>query len=138
METEKGMRMHFRPVDRTETLVCRSRTAKQVIDQAIEDNKVSEYVLYAFATAFVLCGMIALIAGVVRQEGLVALAGGIGTALFFPAMHQARQIRRENIAIRLLESPLSMAETSSETSSEAAAALKEFFVDTFISRRANP
>jgi len=101
-EQEEIVPARTRRASRTPAL---PRTAKQVIDQAIEDNKVSEYVLYAFATAFVLSGMIALIAGVIRQEGLVALAGGIGSALFFPAMHQARQIRRENIAIRLLESP---------------------------------
>ena len=110
------------------------RTPRQVIDQAIQDNKPSEYLLYAFAIVFVLCGMFALVAGVLRKEGLVALAGGVGSALFIPAMSQARQIRRENIAIRLLESPLGMAETSQE----AATALREFFVDTFISRRSNP
>jgi Flp pilus assembly protein TadB len=156
-EQEQVVPARTRRAPRTPAL---PRTAKQIIDQAIEDNKVSEYVLYAFATTFVLCGMIALIAGVVRNQGLVAFAGGIGSALFFPAMHQARRIRRENIAIRLLESPLSMAETMhqarrirreniairllesplsmAETSHEAAGALKEFFVDTFISRRANP
>ena len=78
--------------------------------------------------------MLALVVGVFRGEGLVALAGGIASALFLPATLQARQIRRENIAIRLLERPLSMAETSHEASD----ALKEFFVDTFISRRAKP
>lgn len=110
------------------------RTAQQVIDQAIAENKISEYLLYGFATAFVLCGMIALIVGVVRREGLVSLAGGVASALCFPAMRQARQIRRENIAIRLLERPLSMAGTSRD----AADALKQFFVDTFIPRRGDP
>ena len=110
------------------------RTAKQVIDQDINDNKHGEYILYGFAIVFVLCGMFALVVGVYRGEGLVALAGGIASALFLPAIHQARQIRREYIAIRLLERPLSMAETSHE----AADALKEFFVDAFISQRAKP
>ncbi len=110
------------------------RTAQQVIDQAIADNKPSEYLLYVFATVFVLCGMITLIAGLIQKEGLLALAGGVASTLFLPAMSQARQIRRENIAIRLLESPLSMAETTHD----AAEALKDFFVDTFKPRRANP
>jgi hypothetical protein len=77
--------------------------------------------------------MIALIVGAIRNEGLVALAGGIGSALFYPAMRLARQIRRENIAIRLGELPLSKAETSHE----ASLALKEFFVDTFKSQKAD-
>jgi len=130
-EQEEAVPARTRRAPRTSAL---PRTAKQVIDQAINDNKVSEYLLYVYASVFVLCGMITLLAGVYRKEGLVALAGGVASALFYPAMRQARQIRRENIAIRLLERPLSMAETAHE----AADALKEFFVDTFISRRANP
>ncbi len=110
------------------------RTAEQVIDQAIGENKFSEYLLYAFATLFVLGGMATLIVGLVRSDGLVALAGGIAGALFWPAMNQARQIRRENIAIRLLERPLSMADTSNE----AANALKDFFVNTFVSQKPTP
>lgn len=110
------------------------RTAKQVIDQAIGDNKLNEYLLYGFASVLVLTGVAVLVVGAFRGEGLVALAGGISSALFIPAMNEARKIRRENIAIRLLERPLSMAETAHE----AADALKEFFLDTFISRRAKP
>ena len=87
------------------------RTAEQVIDQAISENKFSAYLLYGFA-----------------------LAGGVASGLFWPAMNQARQIRRENIAIRLLERPLSMADTSNE----AANALKDFFVTTFIAQKPNP
>ena len=109
-------------------------TAKQVIDQAIGDNKLNEYLLYGFASVLVFCGVAVLVVGAYRGEGLVALAGSISSGLFFPAMNEARKICRENIAIRLLERPLSMAETSHE----AADALKEFFLDTFISRRANP
>jgi hypothetical protein len=106
------------------------RTAQEVIDQAINENKASEYLLYGFAIAFVFCGMIALVAGAIQNERLVALAGGIGSALFYPSMRLAKQIRRENIAIRLGELPLSKAETSHE----ASIALKEFFVDTFRSQ----
>jgi hypothetical protein len=111
-----------------------ARSAKEVIDQAIADNKWNEYLLYAFAVVFVLAGMTALIWGMVKGEGTISLAGGIASVLFIPAMTQARQIRRENIAIRLLEQPLSMAGTSKE----AADALREFFVNTFIARRSNP
>jgi hypothetical protein len=107
------------------------RTANQVIDQAIEDNKFTEHLLNGFAIVFVACGLLTLIAGAIRNESLVTIAGAVATSLFYPAMRQARQIRRENIAIRLLESPLSKAETSHE----ASIAVKEFFSDTF---KANP
>jgi hypothetical protein len=65
-----------------------------------------------------------------RSPSLCARAPSY-VCLDYPAMRQARQIRRENIAIRLLESPLSKAETSHE----ASIAVKEFFSDTF---KANP
>jgi hypothetical protein len=107
------------------------RTANQIIDQAIEDNKFTEHLLNGFATVFVACGLFTLVAGAIRNESLVTIAGPVATSLFYPAMRQARQIRRENIAIRLLESPLSKAETSHE----ASIAVKEFFSDTF---KANP
>jgi hypothetical protein len=103
------------------------RSANHIIDQAIEDNKFTEYLLYGFATVFVACGLFTLIAGAIRNESLITVAGAVATSLFYPAMRQARQIRRENIAIRLLESPLSKAETSHE----ASVAVKEFFTDTF-------
>jgi hypothetical protein len=102
----------------------RTRTAKEVIDQAITENRVNEYLLYGFAIVFVLSGVTALICGMIWEAGVVALAGGIGSSLFFPAMYLAHKIRRENIAIRLLEAPLSKAETSDE----AANALREFFI----------
>ena len=107
------------------------RTATQVIDQAIEDNKFSEHLLNGFAIAFVVGGLVTLVAGAVRSEALITIAGTVATSFFYPAMRQARQIRGENIAIRLLESPQSKAETAHE----ASIAVKEFFSDTF---KANP
>jgi hypothetical protein len=110
------------------------RTAKEIIDQAIEENKWNERLLYFIAVACVVSGITALIFGLIQEQGVVAIAGGIASALFIPAMHQARQIRRENMAIRLLEGPLGKAETAKEASD----ALKEFFLDTFVSRKSNP
>jgi hypothetical protein len=107
------------------------RTARELIDQALSENRINEYLLYAFAILFVISGTTALIWGMIVGEGAVALAGVIADTLFFPATWQARQIRRENIAIRLVERPLSLAENSKE----AADALREFFVETFIKRR---
>src|SRR6266542_2515325 len=104
------------------------RTAKQIIDQAIEENKWNERLLYFIASACVISGITALIFGLIKEQGAVAIAGGISSALFVPAMNQARKIRRENMAIRLLEKPLA----DSATAKEASDALKEFFVDTFI------
>jgi len=110
------------------------RPAREIIDQAIEENKWNERLLYFIAVACVVSGMTALLFGLIKEQGVVAIAGGISSALFIPAMYQARKVRRENMAIRLLEGPLS----KSETAKEASDALKEFFVETFISRKSNP
>ena len=52
--------------------------------------------------------------------------------LFYPAMRKARRIREQNIAIRLLEIPL----TNSRTAEEAARILQEFFAATIPSKTA--
>jgi hypothetical protein len=106
------------------------RTAKQVIDQAIRDNKISEWLLYAYASLFVAGGITAILWGMIIGEGIVSLAGSIAGILFYPAIRQAREIRRENIAIRLLEVPLSL----SHSTQEAADALREFFLSTLVKR----
>ena len=49
-------------------------------------------------------------------------------ALFWPAMSAARQMRRENLAIRLLEAPLSQAETAQA----AADMLQKMFIEVFV------
>jgi hypothetical protein len=106
------------------------RTAKQIIDQAVAENRSAERLLYAFAILVVSTGAFALVWGVVTSQGVAAVAGAIASSLFLPAMSQARQTRRESVAIRLLEAPLSRATTSHE----AAAMLTEFFRTTLASR----
>lgn len=107
------------------------RSARQVIDQAIKENRFGERLLYAFAIVLVGAGVFALIAGVVTRQGVVAVAGSVSSALFWPAMREARRMRRENMAIRLLEDPLGRAETSRE----AADAIREAFTTIFVGRQ---
>jgi hypothetical protein len=107
------------------------RTAKLIIDQAIRENRFGERLLYAFATVFVATGVFSLVYGTLRSQGAVAVAGGIGSALFFPAIYQARGIRKENIALRMMEVPL----TKANTAQEAAKALNDFFVSVLVKKR---
>ena len=90
------------------------RTAKSVIDQAIKDNRKSEWLLYGFAILFVLVGVFILVWGILKTEPISAVVGLISSGLFWPAMSSARRTRKENIAIRLLEAPLSRADTAKE------------------------
>jgi hypothetical protein len=72
--------------------------------------------------------------GATLGEGLVSLAGSIASILFWPAMREARQMRKENMAVRLLEAPLSMAGTSKA----AAEALRDAFTAVFVSKEGKP
>ena len=91
-----------------------ARSAKEVIDQAIRDNRVSEWMLYCFSIATFAVGLAVLVAGALKGNAGISIAGTISGGLFVPAMNAARKIRRENIAIRLLEAPLSRADTAKE------------------------
>ena len=91
-----------------------SRTPKQVIDQAISDNKASEYLLYFLAFLFATVGLGILSFGVYRENTISSIAGVVASSFFWPAMSSARRTRKECIAIRLLEDPLSRADTASE------------------------
>ena len=104
------------------------RSAREIIDQAIAENRLGERLCYAFSVTFVLLGAFGLTFGMLKGEGTVALAGSIPEALFVPAFIFARRIRSENIAIRLLEVPLNRAETAQG----AAEALGVFFKTTLI------
>jgi len=107
--------------------MARPRTAQEIIDQAIRENRPAERILYGFAVIFVLCGVGTLGYGVLAGSEVPAILGVIASALFYPAMREAREIRRQNIAIRLLESPLSKAGTSEDAAVSIRAAFSEIF-----------
>jgi len=102
------------------------RTPRQVIDQALKENQFGERLLYSMACTFIVVGLFVLVWAAVHGERLVAVLGAISSALFWPAMNSARQTRKESVAIRLLEAPLSRADTAIE----AANMLQLFFADT--------
>jgi len=81
------------------------RTDREVIDEAIRENRFGMYLLYGFASMFVLVGLTVLTVGMARSEGLVALAGAVGSTLFYPAFRLARQIRDQNMPCARSKSP---------------------------------
>jgi hypothetical protein len=107
------------------------RTPQLVINQAIRENRPAEYTCYTLIGVFTLVGVGVIIWGAVTGAGLVALAGAVASGLFWPALSNAVNIRKENIAIRLLEIPLSR----SETGLEAAVALREILLEVIAKRR---
>jgi hypothetical protein len=90
------------------------RPAREVIDQAISDNKLSEYLLYALALLFAGVGLAVLCFSVYQGSIVLSLVSLVASSLFWPAMSSARRTRKECIAIRLLEAPLSRADTAKE------------------------
>lgn len=94
----------------------RPRTAREVVDMAIAENRFSERLLYGFSCFFVGIGLSVLVGAMLNREPIIALAGAISSSLFWPAYTSARKIRKENIAIRLLEAPLSRADTAKDAS----------------------
>lgn len=90
------------------------RSAKQVIDQAIADNRAAEYLLYLFAVLFVVVGLSILVWGLSKGDAVTMIVGAVSSGLFLPAMSSARLTRKESIAIRLLEAPLARAATARE------------------------
>ena len=101
------------------------RDAKEIIDQALEDNRFAEYMCYGFCMVFVFLGVSILIFGAISGKPLQALVGAITTGLFLPAMNNARSLRRESIKIRLLELRLGRADTAKEAIDEIARMVKE-------------
>ncbi len=99
------------------------RTAGEVIDKAIAENRVGEWLLYVLATLFAVVGLTVIVLAMVSRQPVVAVAGSIASIMFWPAVNSARQTRKEGIAIRLLEAPLSRADTAKD----AADMLHRFF-----------
>ena len=89
-----------------------------MIDAAIDENRPNEYLLYVFAIASFLLGALVILWSLYRNEPVVTIAGAIESALFAPAVYFIRQIRRENMKLRMLELPLSSA-TSADDAAEA-------------------
>jgi hypothetical protein len=105
------------------------RTAKQVIDQAIRENRTGEKICYGLVLLFALAGLAVLGYGVWQGQGLIALAGSLAGAVLWPALRQARRIRKENQLLRLLEVPLTNAKTANEAAKVLSDTFKKLFSD---------
>jgi hypothetical protein len=103
------------------------RSAREVIDQAIEENRFGERLLYALSTISAIVGLFVVVWSVLHIQPVAALAGSACTALFWPAMRLGQQTRKENIALRLLEALLAKATTATA----AAEMLQHLFLEMF-------
>jgi hypothetical protein len=103
------------------------RSARQVIDAAILENRPNEYILYGFACLFVGLGTVSFIYSLWSGHWALSIGSAIESGLFYPAMNAVQKIRKENQKIRLLE----LALTNASTAADAAAALHKVFTQEF-------
>jgi hypothetical protein len=110
------------------------RPARDVIDHAIQENPGWEWVCFSLVILFPCVGVGVIIYGAFWAEnGFVTLAGAVGAFLFWPALRSALEIRKTNIAIRLLEIPLS----NSKSAKEAAEVIQQAFLASFVKEKKN-
>jgi len=93
----------------------RLRTPGEVIDKAIQENRVGERILYGLACVFAILGVSILAIGAWNRSTLLGGVGAISTSLCWPAVASARQTRKESVMIRLLEVPLSRPDSARNT-----------------------
>jgi hypothetical protein len=90
------------------------RPAKEVIDDALKDNASWEWLLYIFIAAAGTVGIAAVVVGIITGEPVASGAGGVITAALAFPIRAARQLRADNIRIRLFELALAKAKTQEE------------------------
>ena len=111
-------------------------SAYEVIDKAIHENRAGEVLIYFLSTVIVAGWMFALIYGVLQGEALIALSGGIADTVIFPAVWLVRDLRRQNLAIRLMEASIKLAHTPEEAA-QIVNAFKNAFEQIFVKAKAS-
>jgi hypothetical protein len=106
------------------------RTANEVINQAIAENRKPEWLLYGFATIFVLTGEVLIGWSLYVKAPISGIAGVVLNGLAWPAFRETKRLRAENLMLRMLEIPLS----KTHTAQEAAKMLTEAFAQHFQNR----
>ena len=76
------------------------RTAQEVSDAAIRENRPNEYILYAFAILFVGLGTGSFLFSIWKERWTLSIGSALESGLFYPAMHAVQKIRRENQKIK--------------------------------------
>ena len=102
------------------------KTIGEVIDKSIAENRIGAVLFYFLAVVAVLGGIAVLIGAIVARMPLMGL-GAAASGLALPAMKIAKDILKQNMAIRLMEIPLNKADTAEQ----AAEFIQRFFESTF-------
>lgn len=97
-------------------------------DQGESHSRVSPICFcYAFAVIFVVTGEFLIGRSVLHGGGLHAAAGVALNGLAWPAYRQTRALRQENLILRMLEIPLTKAQTAQEAAKMSTKAFARHF-----------
>lgn len=91
-------------------------TAKDVVEIAISENRDVFYTYVALIVLLVLVGTGVLVWGIITNRAWAIACGTILDGLCLHPLYMLRQCWRENVQLRLLIIPISMAETAEEAS----------------------
>ena len=105
------------------------RSASQVINEAVSENRKPEWLLYGVAIGSVLTGQLLIVSSIYSNVPIWTLPGLAMNLLAWPAYREARALRAESLRLRLLEIPLSKAQTADEAAQ---------MLDTFTRRLEDP
>ena len=100
-----------------------ARTAQQVIESALKENRFSEIALYACILLLFLVGLAIVLWTVWLNQAWASTCGPAISLLVIPMLKQLRDIRQEKLKLRLIEVPLGIATTEKA----AAAAIVRIF-----------
>ena len=110
------------------------RTPKEVIDQAIREGHPGLWLAYISIMVSLGGGVFGLLEASRNQQPLVAVLGGLMSLCIWPSMQHALSVRKQNVALRLLEIPLSQAQSSKEL----AQLLRDFFREAYFRTGGGP
>jgi len=126
LSTVRHLTYHLESKESVALMATPKRTASDVIEHAINENRFGEHLLYLFSCTSIFVGLGVLGYGAYQGQSITAVLGTVASLMFYPAMRLAKGIRAQNMAIRLMEIPLN----NSKTAEEAANVLRQFFEST--------
>jgi F0F1-type ATP synthase assembly protein I len=91
-----------------------SRPTSAVINQAIEENKAGQRILYLAAFFCLVTGVVILIWQIHHQQPVMAILGFLLALLSLPLFTWIKSTKKQNLALRLVEVPLSRADTAKQ------------------------
>jgi len=84
------------------------RSAREVIDAAIRENRRWDWLCFGLLLLFAPLGGLGIVVGIVYNQVWPAVGGSVSTAACPPVLWFAYRVWRKNVEIRLLEFPLSL------------------------------